>query len=292
MAGVAITGAAGFVGSHVVPLLVREGFEVRGLARPGSDASSLAGTIEISRGDVRSLDRLRTLVDGCDYVIHLAASFSPLDDVGEIITAGTQNVVSAAREAGVKRLIYLSCLGADAAAENAFFAAKWKDESAVRGSDLPYVILRPSLVMGRRDGVVQPLAQLIRTAPAIPIPGKGENRQQPIDVDDLARCVLISLTSNAVTNELVSVGGTLFLTIRQLVDLIAGQIGVSKPKLLIPYCFLPLIAPSLPDGSRDIFVQPRLAQFRHGVVASPGIVQREFGFEPSSVVQRLAHYLS
>ncbi len=289
---IAVTGATGFVGRHLVPTLMAQGHEVRGLVQYSSDTSGLSDAVELIRGDVRSLDPVHSLLEGCDSVVHLAASFSPADDVAGIIAAGTQNLLAAAREAGVKRLVYLSCLGADAAAEALLYAAKWQAEMFVRASELPHVILRPSLIVGRGDGVTQPLAGLIRSLPAIPVPGNGQYRQQPIDVEDLCRCVQVALREDALTDETVSVGGPMFVTYRQLVDLISGALDIQKPKVLIPPTLLPAVSWLLPASARELLQQPRLAQFQHGVVASPGIVQRMFGFQPRSIVPRLSEYLA
>jgi NADH dehydrogenase len=291
MARIAVTGAPGFVGRHLIPLLVRDGHEVRGLARRGSAVSPVLDAIAMVRGDVRSLDEMRSVIEGCDMVIHLAASFSPRDDVPEITLIGTTNVVRASQESGIQRLVYLSCLGADAAAPP-FYASKWRAENLVRSSGLSHVILRPSLALGRDDGLLGPLAQLIGSFPVIPIPGRGEHRLQPIDVDDLARCILISLTSDAMENELVSVGGSTFVTFRQLTDLVSGHLGISKSKLLVPRRWLPALSQMLPAPGCALYSPPRLDQFLQGGVSSPGIVPRMFGFQPASIVRRLDDYLA
>jgi nucleoside-diphosphate-sugar epimerase len=291
MTRIAVTGATGFVGRHLLPVLRAEGHEVRGLVRPGSTASSPEGA-ELLRGDVRAQDAIRRLLEGCEVVVHLAASFSSRDDVADIVETGTRNVVAAAGDAGVGRIIFVSCLGAAASAESSFYAAKWKGEQLIRSAGRPFVILRPSLVLGPGDGVLQPLAELMGALPAVPVPGSGQQRHQPIDVEDLVRCLQLALTDDTVVNESVSVGGPLFLTWRQLIDLLAGHLGIFKPKLLLQAAWLPALSSVLPTPARVLYTGPRLAQIQQGVVASPGIVQRTFGFEPRSVVPRLARYLA
>jgi nucleoside-diphosphate-sugar epimerase len=94
------------------------------------------------------------------------------------------------------------------------------------------------MVLGPGDGITQPLADLIRFAPDSRA-GKGRVRCQPVDVEDLARCILVSLTDDNLNQQMISVGGPSFLTFRHLVDLIAGQLGVNKPKVLIPSVWSP-----------------------------------------------------
>lgn len=289
MPRIAVTGAAGFVGSRLVTALVSDGQEVRGLIRPGSLSPTDPGA-EVIRGDVRRRETARDLVRECEAIVHLAVSFSPLDDVAEIIVEGTRTILAAAREAGVQRLVFLSCLGAEAAAHSPYLTAKWEAEQLVRGSELPAVILRPSVILGRGDGVTKPLMDIIRSLPVIPIPGTGEHRSQPIDVDDVVRCVQIAVESEDLLGEMISIGGPMFITFRQLTDLLSGQLHEAKPKLLVPDACLPIVTRFLPAGSRELFAPARLAILRQGIVASPGIVPRMFGFEPRSVVPALASY--
>jgi nucleoside-diphosphate-sugar epimerase len=288
---IAVTGASGFVARNLLPVLLAEGHEVRGLARSMPDAAH-AGDVEFRQGDVRHDTRVAELIDGCSAVVHLAASFAGGDQTDDITVIGTENVVAACVSAGVKRLIFVSCQGADAAAHAPFHASKWRAEQVVRASGVPFTVLRPSLVLGRDDGVLQPLAAMIRSLPFIPVPGDGCARTQPIDVADLVRCIAACLEGDAVRDETVSVGGPVFLTFRQLADLVSGELGLLKPKLLLPRRMMPLAAGLVPQAARPLFAPARVAQFQQGVVASPGIVERTFHFEPANIVPGLAGYLA
>jgi len=290
MSRIAVTGASGFIGRHLVPLLLESGHEVRALARQTFVNKDSDGRIDVVRGDVRDREAVRSVVEGCEVVVHLAGSISSGEDVTEIVMVGTRAVTEASRATGVKRFLYMSCLGAGATA-SPFYAAKWRAEMAVQESGLPYTVLRPSLVVGRGDGVLQPLTTLIKVAPVIPIPGRGKQRCQPIDVRDLARCIEVAVSGDEWENEVVAVGGPMFVSFRQIVDLLEGQVGVLKPKVLVPVRWLPAVSRLLPARSRALFLEPRVAQFQQGAVVSPGIVRRSFGFEPRSIVASLGEYL-
>jgi NADH dehydrogenase len=233
---------------------------------------------------------MAALVGDRDVVVHLAASFFPEDLIEDIVVAGTANLLTASKEADISRVIFMSCLGAEAAAHSSFLRAKWKAEQLVRAADLPHLVLRPSLILGRGDGFTAPLAYLIRSLPVIPVPGKGLTRSQPIDVGDVVRAVMTSLDCDELSGVSVSLGGPMFLTFRQLVDLVSGALGVFKSKLLIPAPLLPTVTAVVPAPARSLFAPARRAVYSSGVVSSPGVVQSHFGFEPRSVVPLLASY--
>jgi nucleoside-diphosphate-sugar epimerase len=285
MATIAVTGATGFIGRSVSSVLRGDGHEVRGFARSTSESGG------VQQGNVLDASAVRALVDGCDAAVHLAPGIADHEMGIEEIVEGTRNMVAAVRDAGVKRLIYMSCLGAVAGAEEPYFAAKWRAETIVKGGGvLSYTILRPSVVLGRGDGVVRPLVGLLNVFPAVPVPATTDVRFQPIDVLDVARCVAISVSREAGVAEEFSLGGPIFLTFGQLVDLVGAQLGISKRKVVIPEMMAPFVARMMPAEARSLFGGQRLAVLTSGVVASPGVVERYFDFQPASVIPTLASY--
>lgn len=289
MSRIAVTGASGFVGRHLIPQLVSAGHDVSALVH--QEGHSFGERVDVTRGDMRSAEQLRSLLDGCSALIHLAPGLTQTPDLEEVIISGTDAVVKAARDAELERVVFVSCLGAQAASRFPFYVAKWRAEQLVRGSGLPYVILRPSLVLGRGDGLTAPLASHLQSLPLVLMPGNGSHRQQPIDVDDLVLCLMLSLERDDVLDEEISVGGPVFVTPRQLVDLLSGVVGVQKPKVAIPSAWLTAAGGVLP-GRLSILSGPRIAQLETESTSSPGTVQSIFGFEPQSVVPRLSSYLA
>src|SRR5262245_43425222 len=137
-----VTGGTGFVGPHVVHALRARDLPVRVLVRdPKRGARAAAWGAELAQGDVIDPLSLRTAMDGVDVVVHLVAIIKGSRDTFEQVMAqGTRNVVAAAKDAGVRRIVLASALGLDEQSKDRvpYYAAKWEMEQAVRASGVEH----------------------------------------------------------------------------------------------------------------------------------------------------------
>jgi NADH dehydrogenase len=230
-----VTGATGFVGRSVVQALRAEGHAVRCLVRRGSE-HNLRGleAIERVQGYVLAPKTLEDGIAGCDAVVHLVGIIR--EDPARGVTfervhvQGTLNVLSAAADAGVRRVVHMSALGTRAAARSRYHQTKWAAEEAVRGSALPWTIFRPSIIYGRGDGFISMLAAMIKRYPAVPVIGDGRQRLQPIPVEQIATAFARAVTLSETVKQTYEVGGPDAVTMVDLLDVIAKTIG--KRRLL------------------------------------------------------------
>ena len=170
---VLVTGAAGFVGHHLVRRLLDDGHQVRCFVHPKTRGGRLEGLpVEITRGDISDPVAVHTAVAGTDAVIHLVAII--IEKGGATFTSvnaeGTRHVVMACQKAGVKRLIHQSANGAAPNASRPYTHSKWLGEEAVRSSGLDYTILRPSVIYGEADQFLNRMAGIARMTPIVPKP--------------------------------------------------------------------------------------------------------------------------
>ncbi len=188
---VLVTGGTGFVGPHVVHALRARDLPVRALVRDRRRAGRLASWgVELVEGDITDPTSLRAACAGAEAVVHLVAIIKgSRADFERIMAQGTRNLVAAAQDAGVRRIVLASALGLDERSKDAvpYYAAKWEMERVVRESGLEHVILRPSFVFGKDGGVLPTFVRLARFAPVTPIVGPGTQRLQPIWVEERSR---------------------------------------------------------------------------------------------------------
>lgn len=193
---IAITGATGFVGQSLLDRAEEAGIAVRALARKPQQKRKGVDWVGGDLGDVKALARI---CGGAEAVIHVAGVVNAPDPAGfeEGNVVGTLNVIEAARNAGVRRLIFVSSLSAREPELSAYGQSKARAEKMVKASGLDWTIIRPPAIYGPRD---REMFELFRTARwgVIPIPQEG--KLSLIHVDDLSRLLLALLPGGEETS--------------------------------------------------------------------------------------------
>jgi len=302
MSTVLVTGANGFVGSHLVPALADAGHHVLALVRDDDGAALVqrrltAGqraSVEIRRGDVTKPDSLPAALAGADAVLHLAAV--PRDwDGGATLrlvnTEGTRNILVAAAAAGIRRFVHLGALGVIDDPSLHYGSSKAKAMALVRESGLDWTILSPSLLFGPRDGFFNILAGLVRMSPGIvPITGKGDARFQPLAIADLAKAAVLTLGDDATIGREYLLGGPRYWTYREIVEEVLR--GMDKRRLLVP---MPVAVIRLVAGASETIRLPfpvatdQLRQLKYDNTGPVDGVRTGFGFEPQPMEGALTY---
>ncbi len=228
-----VTGGTGFVGRELIRQLVTIGKPVRTLLRPSTTSPELPKGVPVEVAVCSLLDErgLRAAMKGVDVVFHFASAerHSTGADLNQVDVEGTRQVAQAAAQAGIERFFYLSHLGADRASAYPVFRAKALAESAIIHSGVPYTIFRSGAIFGQGDALFSGLVRLMRMLPfAFFMPGDGNHLIQPIWVEDLAACLLMSLENHTGENQLHFIGGAEYLSLRQVVKIIEEATGLRR----------------------------------------------------------------
>lgn len=253
-----VTGGTGFVGSHLVRVLLERGEQVRCLVRPTSRLDNLKDLpVEFVTGDLRDLDSLREAAKGCRGVYHCAADYrlwsKDPDEMYQSNVEGSNNVMQAAFDEGVERLVYTStvgCLGLNhngtAANEDTpvtiddmighykrskFLAEKKVREWARRG--LPVVIVNPSTPVGELDIKPTPTGKIIVDFLRGKMFGYVDTGMNLIDVRDCAEGHVLAAEKGR-PGERYILGGR-DLTLKELFDALARVTEIASPKMKVPH---------------------------------------------------------
>lgn len=289
-----VTGATGFVGRALLSQLVRDGRKLRILLRPMNRTPELPRGLRMDvtlcgLSDVRGL---RAAMRGVKILVHLAgAERAGSRYLRTVDVEGTQGLVEAAAESGVRQIVFLSHLGAEPSSAFPLLRAKALAEESIRRSGLSYTILRTALVYGRGDHFTTWLAMQLALSPLVfPIPGDGATMLQPLWVEDLVTCLLSVLDDAAARNQVYEIGGPEFLSLRQVLQLVMKETGILRVLLPFRPPYLRAIARALPrlvprPPANDLW----LDHFAVSRMAELSTLPRVFGLQPSRMELRLDH---
>jgi uncharacterized protein YbjT (DUF2867 family) len=284
---IAVVGATGFVGSHLVPHLVASGHRVIAISRDGRRLPEWTADVEARAADITTGD-LEAALAGADAVVHLAAI--PRETGGrrfdDVNVRGTHRVVAAAESIGVRRFVHLSVLGVADDPKLAYLYSKWRGENAVRASHLEWVVLRPSLMFGSGDGFFNLVKTTLRwwSPGVVAIPGTGDARFQPLSVDDLAVAIEKSLTDADRARSIYELGGPAYLSYREIVDEVMRITGMRRVRVAVP---IPLISAltSVTDRVLPIFPvsHDQIASLQRPNYTQLDAFERAFGMRPRPI---------
>jgi nucleoside-diphosphate-sugar epimerase len=282
-----VTGASGFVGSHVARAASRRGDQVRCLVRATSDLSLLGG-VEAERvaGDLIDAGSLSAAVTGVDAVVHCAAITSEAapDFALSLRTnvTGTQHLVDACTGAGVPRFVLVSTQSATEDNSGAYGKTKLQAERVVAASGLDWTILRPSTVYGPgARGLFAKIGRYVTVLPCVPVIGGGRQRFRPIHVDDLVTAILRSLELDVTIGRRYDLGGRDGVSFAQFIDGVGDVVGKRRVKIPIPTGVCVGIAKTLALATKNPpLTVDNVVGLTHMRECDISPAERDFGFDP------------
>ena len=235
------------MGRALIRHLVMMGRPVRTLLRPSKRTPDLPRgvPVEVAVCSISDERGLRAAMKGVDVVYHLIGderAGASRANLTRVDIESTKMVSQAAAEAGVRRFVYLSRLGADRASAFALLKAKALAESAVTQHGMGYTILRSAAIYGPGDQFLTSMARMLRLLPFFFVmPGDGSSLLQPIWIEDLVTCLAWVTEDEKFDGQIIPVGGGEYISFREVIDLLMETLAIRRTLISVPPAYLRLI---------------------------------------------------
>ncbi len=296
-----ITGANGFIGSHLARYLAGRGYRVRGLVREGSDRSFLGDVpLQVVTGDLFDREALASGMEGCDTVYHVAGAIEDVDPsvLYRVNDKGTQSVLASAALVcpGLRRFLHVSSISVMGPSLDGrpldessplrpithYGKSKLRGERAVTSSSLPWTVVRPTNILGPGQKELFAILSALRRG-IKPLIGRREKQTTICFVDDLVRGMVEAAESPAALGKVYIIAGREAYGFRELLDLAQGELGRSRV-LPVPYAVLYaaaliMVAAAVLRGTESPLDPGKLRQTRkHRWLHDPSAIERDLGF--------------
>jgi len=239
---IAITGGTGFIGGHLARALAKQGHEVILLAR-GQDQRDLEirelSGIQFRATDFENAENLARDIRGCDAIAHCAGINLERgkQTYARVHVEGTRQIVAAAQKTGISKIILISFLRARPNCGSAYHESKWKSEEIVRSSGLDYTIVKPGVIYGKGDHMLDHLSHAFFTFPMFGLVGFVDRFMRPLAIDDLVRILLAALLEGRLSKQTIAITGPEELALSKAVRRVAEVVGKKPFYVRLPYWF-------------------------------------------------------
>ena len=299
---VTVFGGSGFLGRHVARALANRGYRIRVAVRRPELAGYLqpigqVGQIHAVQANLRFPDSVASAVRDADAVVNLVGLLYEhgRQRFDAVMAAGAETVARAAGAVGAP-LVHVSAIGADADSTAHYARAKARGERRVLAAQSGAIVMRPSIVFGPEDDFFNRFAALAQIAPALPLPGGGHTRMQPVFAGDVAEAIAKAVDGELKPGTIYELGGPDVRTFKQLMQFILATTQRCRLLLPVPFALLKLQAAVLQFWPKPPITPDQVELLKYDNVVSDdakrdGRTLEGLGIAPKSIEAIVPTYL-
>jgi uncharacterized protein YbjT (DUF2867 family) len=299
---VTVFGGSGFLGRHVVRALAQRQYRIRAAVRRPELCGYLrpmgrVGQINAVQANLRYPESVAAAVRDADIVVNLVGILFErgVQRFDAVQVEGAEAVAQAAKAAGA-RLVHISAISADANSPSHYARSKAEGEQRVLAADPAATIVRPSFVFGPEDDFFNRFAALARIAPALPLPGGGHTRFQPVFVGDVAEAVAKAVDGETKAGAIYELGGPNVRSFKELMEFTLATIQRRRLLVPVPFAVMKLKAAFLQFMPKPLLTPDQVELLKHDNVVSDdarrdGRTLEALGIIPETVDAIVPSYL-
>jgi nucleoside-diphosphate-sugar epimerase len=251
---IAVTGAFSYSGKYIAKHLLERGEEVITLTGHPNRPNPFDGQVKAYPLDFDEASMTKSL-QGVEVLVNTYwVRFDQGENTQPRAVENTRKLVDAAKAAGVKRIVHISIANPSAESHLPYYWGKAANEKAVKDSGLSYAILRPTVLIGKEDVLINNIAYLLRRFPFFFVPGNGSYGIQPVYIEDLAELAVEAVYSKE--NYVIDAVGPDSYSFKDFVKLIGEKVGAQRPVISLPPRLALLAAQFLSLFVKDVILTP------------------------------------
>jgi NADH dehydrogenase len=239
---VTVFGGSGFVGAQVVRALLRADHRVRIAVRnPNlayeSQTQGRVGQIQRVACDVTDESQVSAALEGATAAVNLVGILyeTPWRRFEAMHAEAAERIALLCKRNGIETFVQVSAIGADARSPSAYARSKGEGEARARAALPSTTVIRPSVIFGRGDSLLNRFASMASFAPALPLPGGGETRFQPVYVGDVAQAIARAVDDPSTAGQTYELGGPEVMTLREIQQLVVNETRLERPLVPLPW---------------------------------------------------------
>jgi len=241
---IAIFGAGGFIGKHLMRQLTKSGYRIKVATRNPYLKGYLKplgnpGQIELFKVNIFNSEDVKRLLNNCDLVINLVGILyeTRKQKFNHIHSQFPYLLSNLCSGMGIKNLVHVSALGVKEKHSSHYIQSKLQGEKNIQDNFKPSVILRPSVIFGPSDKFFETFASIAQFSPFLPLIGGGKTKFAPIYVGDVAKAIVKSLELNNLQPEIYELGGPENYSFKELMEILLAEIKKKRFLIPIPWSF-------------------------------------------------------
>jgi NADH dehydrogenase len=294
-----VFGGSGFIGRYVVSKLAREGWLVRVAVRRPDEAlflktAGVVGQVTPVAANVRDRASVARAIAGATAVVNLVGILheSGRQKFQAVQAEAPRTIAEEAARAGVRHLVHISAIGADANSDSTYARTKAAGEAAVQQAFPGATILRPSIVFGPEDDFFNRFAKMAQIAPALPLIGGGRTRFQPVYVGDVADAVVRAIEMREAAGRTYELAGPKVYSFAELMRLMLKEIGRKRALVPLPFPVASLMGSVLQNLPMPQLTADQVRQLKRDNLPTAGAAGlADLGITPTMVEAILPTYL-
>ncbi len=300
---VTVFGGSGFLGMQVTRALAKRGYRVRVACRRTNLAYRSAlmgevGQIQVMQANVRVPSSVERALDGADACVNLVGVLfeQGRQRFHSLHAQGAKTIAEAARARGIKTLIQVSAIGADADSKAKYARTKAEGETAALQAVPTATVVRPSIVFGQDDHFFNRFGALASRSPVLPLPGGGHTRFQPVFVNDVAAAITACIADPQTRGKTYELGGPVVYSFKELMQLVLTQTQRNCLLVPLPWPLARLIG-ALGDAASVLPIAPPLTSDQVELLTQDNVCSgelpglRDLGVAPTAVEAIVPTYL-